>query len=112
LRAQIAGRPRGTRTKCHSATVQCWLAFFLTPLKRELERPWFETVVRFGPVGGEENFIDPGRQDDKTLSTTFRPTISGELYVFLNDAVIGVPGLFTTFYRHDHGCITVLIKPK
>jgi hypothetical protein len=92
--------------------MQMAINFFLTPLRRELDRPWLETVVRFGPVGGEESFMDPSSQEDKTLSTTFRPTISGELYVFLNDAVIGIPGLFPTFYRHDHGCVTVLIKPK
>jgi hypothetical protein len=71
---------------------QMAIAFFLTPLRPELDRPWLETVVRFGPVGGEESFMDPGSQNDKMLSTTFRPTISGELYVFLNDAVIRYTG--------------------
>jgi uncharacterized protein (DUF2235 family) len=111
--ATLAGFSTFNNEKAHEITwAQLVTAFFLTPLRRELDRPWLETVVRFGPVGGEESFMDPGGQSDKMLSTTFRPTISGELYVFLNDAVLGIPGLFTAFYRHDHGCITVLIKPK
>ena len=113
ITASLAGFSTFNNEKGHEITwAQTAIAFFLTPLRRELDRPWLETVVRFGPVGGEESFMDPGSQNDKTLSTTFRPTISGELYVFLNDAVIGIPGLFTTFYRNDQGCVTVLIKPK
>ena len=32
-----------------------------------------------------------------------RPTRKGELFVFVNDAVIGLPGLYDVFYRNNAG---------
>jgi uncharacterized protein (DUF2235 family) len=92
---------------------QMLLHAFLTPLRREFDRPWLETVIRYGSVGGEEKFIDPDANKDVTLlSAKIKPTVSDELFVFLNDAVIGIPGLFGTFYKYDQGCVTVFIKPR
>ena len=114
---QIRGvRPSLAGFSTFDSDQQTWsqvaVHFFLTPLRRELDRPWFETVVRYGSVGGEESFIDPDDSNASTLTTTFRPTVSDELYVFLNDAVIAIPWLFGTFYKYDRGCVTVFIKPK
>jgi uncharacterized protein (DUF2235 family) len=87
--------------------------FFLTPLRREFNRPWFATVVRYGPVGGEEAFIDPDPyKPTASLATSFGPKVTDQLFIFLNDAVVGVRGLFQTFYQHDRGCISVFIRPK
>jgi len=49
-------------------------------------------VLRYGRVGGEEVFLDPDPEDSK-IEANIRPTRDGELFIFVNDAVIGIPGL-------------------
>ena len=72
------------------------------PLRRELTRPWFRLVLRYGATGGEEVFLDPDPEDG-TIEEVIRPTRKGELFVFVNDAVIGIPGLYDFFYRNNEG---------
>lgn len=72
------------------------------PLRRELTRPWFRLVLRYGATGGEEVFLDPDPEDG-TIENVIRPTRKGELFVFVNDAVIGLPGLYDVFYRNNAG---------
>ena len=72
------------------------------PLRRELTQDWFRIVLRYGRVGGEEVFLDPD-PDDSTIEANIKPTRKGELFVFVNDAVIGIPGLYDFFYRHNGG---------
>jgi hypothetical protein len=72
------------------------------PLRRELTQDWFRIVLRYGGVGGEEVFIEPD-PEDSVIETVIKPTRKGELFVFVNDAVIGVPGLYDFFYRHNQG---------
>jgi uncharacterized protein (DUF2235 family) len=72
------------------------------PLRRELTRPWFRLVLRYGATGGEEVFLDPDPEDG-TIEDVIKPTRKGELYVFVNDAVIGIPGLYDVFYRNNAG---------
>lgn len=72
------------------------------PLRRELTRPWFRLVLRYGATGGEEVFLDPDPEDG-TIETVIRPTRKGELFIFVNDAVIGIPGLYDVFYRNNEG---------
>jgi uncharacterized protein (DUF2235 family) len=87
--------------------------FLLTPLRRELDRPWFQLVARYGSVGGEETFLDPDPNPEITvISDNITPTVSGELFLFVNDAVIGIPGLYRTFYDDNKGCIAVFVQPR
>jgi hypothetical protein len=72
------------------------------PLRRELTQDWFRIVLRYGRVGGEEVFLDPDQEDSK-IETNIRPTRDGELFIFVNDAVIGIPGLYDFFYRNNAG---------
>jgi uncharacterized protein (DUF2235 family) len=72
------------------------------PLRRELTRPWFRLVLRYGATGGEEVFLDPDPEDG-TIEEVIRPTRKGELFVFVNDAVVGIPGLYEVFYRNNEG---------
>jgi uncharacterized protein (DUF2235 family) len=72
------------------------------PLRRELTRDWFRLVLRYGRIGGEEDFIDPD-PTDPLIQTNIKPTRAGELFIFVNDAVIGVPGLYGLFYKHNAG---------
>ena len=74
------------------------------PLRRELTRPWFRIVARFGSQGGEETFLDPDPDSkDGSIAEVIQATRNGELYLFVNDAVLGIPGLYDFFYGNNKG---------
>jgi uncharacterized protein (DUF2235 family) len=81
------------------------------PLRRELTRPWFRLVLRYGATGGEEVFLDPDPEDG-SIEEVIRPTRKGELFVFVNDAVIGIPGLYDFFYRNNEGAAKLTITRR
>ncbi len=81
------------------------------PLRRELTRPWFRLVLRYGAVGGEEVFLDPDPEDG-AIEAVIRPTRSGELLIFVNDAVLGAPGFYDTFYRNNSGVGQLTVKRR
>ncbi len=81
------------------------------PLRRELTEDWFRIVLRYGRVGGEEVFLDPDPEDSK-IEANIKPTRDGELFIFVNDAVIGVPGLYDFFYRNNSGGGTVTVTRR
>jgi hypothetical protein len=73
------------------------------PLRRELIRPWFRVVARIGGKGGEEIFLDPDFTDQFLIDEQITATRDGELFIFVNDAVIGIPGFDGKFYRMFYG---------
>ena len=79
------------------------------PLRRELFQDWFRIVLRYGSVGGEETFYDPDLRDN-TIQFPIRPTRSGELFVFVNDAVIGIPGIYNMLSWGNRGTAQLTIK--
>jgi uncharacterized protein (DUF2235 family) len=81
------------------------------PLRRELTRPWFRLVLRYGGTGGEEVFLDPDPEDG-TIEDVIKPTRKGELFIFVNDAVIGIPGLYDFFYRNNQGAAKLTVTRK
>jgi uncharacterized protein (DUF2235 family) len=81
------------------------------PMRRELIRPWFRMVARTGSVGGEESFLDPDPKDH-SIDEVLRATRDGELFLFVNDAVIGVPGLEGVFYSNNIGTADVTITRR
>jgi len=80
------------------------------PLRRELIRPWFRIVARMGGTGGEESFLDPDLTDVHWINEKISATRDGELFLFVNDAVIAIPGLYDYFYRNNKGSTKVTIK--
>jgi uncharacterized protein (DUF2235 family) len=89
--------------------------FAAVPLRRELIRPWFRLVARVGGTGGEENFLDPDPHptDASTLiDEDITATRDGELFLFVNDAVVGIPGLYNAFYKNNQGSTKVLIEGR
>jgi uncharacterized protein (DUF2235 family) len=82
------------------------------PLRRELTRPWFRLVLRYGGVGGEEVFLDPDREKGTINDIPIRPTRSGELFIFVNDAVLGIPGLYDVFYGNNKGTGKLTVTRK
>jgi hypothetical protein len=80
------------------------------PLRRELIRPWFRVVVIIGGRGGEETFLDPDTTDTHLIDEVITATRNGELFLFVNDAVFGVPGYYDYFYQNNQGSTQVTIK--
>jgi hypothetical protein len=87
------------------------LLAMVVPLRRETTQDWFHVVLRYGRVGGEEDFIEPD-PDDYNLESPIKPKRSGEVFVFVNDAVVGIPGLYNLFYRGNKGTATLTITRK
>jgi uncharacterized protein (DUF2235 family) len=81
------------------------------PMRRELVRPWFRIVARMGGAGGEESFLDPDPKDH-SIDEVLRATRDGELFLFVNDAVLGIPGLEGTFYSNNQGSADVTITRR
>jgi uncharacterized protein (DUF2235 family) len=98
-----------------AATPPSWyhriLLAMVVPLRRETTQDWFHVVLRYGSVGGEEDFIEPD-PDDPKLETEIKPKRDGEVFVFVNDAVIGIPYLYDLFYRGNKGTATLAIARK
>jgi hypothetical protein len=78
------------------------------PFRRELIRPWFRIVARFGGKGGEETFLDPDPKDG-SIEEVITATRDGELFLFVNDAVLAAPGLYGYFYGNNTGTAEVTI---
>ena len=81
------------------------------PMRRELIRPWFRMVARIGGVGGEESFLDPDPKDH-SIDEVMRATRDGELFLFVNDAVLGAPGVEGVFYSNNVGNADVTITRR
>jgi uncharacterized protein (DUF2235 family) len=78
------------------------------PVRRELIRPWFRMVARFGGKGGEETFLDPDPKDG-SIAEVITATRDGELFMFVNDAVLPIPGLYGYFYSNNTGTAEITI---
>jgi uncharacterized protein (DUF2235 family) len=89
--------------------------FAALPLRREILEPWFRVVAQTGGKGGEETPLDPEFTDNKVrINKEIKATRDGELFLFVNDAVIGIPGFngyfYKFFYDNNKGSARVTIK--
>jgi len=90
--------------------------YFGLPFRRWLAEPWFRPIARIGSQGNDEYVLTPV---DPTLHpvsahglvSQIRARTSGELFLFVNDAVMEVPGLRTIFYRNNAGTARVTVEP-
>lgn len=82
-----------------------------TPLRRILTRPWLRMILRVGRVGAYEEFVDPDEASQGT-SERLRFRSSGELFLYINDAVLSVPvpSLAGMFYKYNSGTAEVRIR--
>ena len=61
-------------------------------------------------TGGEENFLDPDSGGARfAISEKFKATRDGELFLFVNDATVGIPGWYDVFYKNNRGSTRVLL---
>jgi hypothetical protein len=86
------------------------------PLKRWWTANWFQPIARIGDVGNVETALEPVDDEEPTPPprTTLRARITaeadGELFLFVNDAVLGVPGLSATFMKNNSGTALVTVR--
>ena len=90
------------------------------PIRRLLASNWFATVLRVGNKGFGELVLSYERKDPPPClcpaitryTATFRARKSGELFAYVNDSVIGVPGYFDLFYRsNNRGKADLTLEP-
>jgi hypothetical protein len=104
------GRPT-TPVGYRTSTIQPskrWRSYATIFLRRVLFRPWYRLIARVGDKGVDENFLDPvpvANTSPQAYRDTIKTERSGELFLYVNDAVIGLPWLYDWFYgpSHHHG---------
>jgi len=83
------------------------------PMKRDLIRPWFRVILRIGTTGTYEDFLDPDpakSQNDDSLEEVLKPKATGELFVYVNDVALPIPGIQDLFYRNNSGQALVTVQ--
>ncbi|QIG50540.1 DUF2235 domain-containing protein [Nordella sp. HKS 07] len=91
--------------------------YFLGALaKRWWTEPYFRPIARVGRFGGDEYALTPIKEPKERIacqSNTLRALMtagkSGRLYLFVNDTVIGFPGLYANRYKKNHGLATASV---
>jgi hypothetical protein len=80
-------------------------SYSAVPLRRVLFRPWFQFFARIGSNGVDEYFLDPQSGDSSANPYTrrFRAERSGELFFYVNEAVVPLPGVSDIFFRNHRG---------
>ncbi|WP_137935043.1 T6SS phospholipase effector Tle1-like catalytic domain-containing protein [Mesorhizobium comanense] len=91
--------------------------YLATLMKRWWAQPYFKPIARVGRFGNDEYVLDavepviPGDCTNAKLTAEIKPKASGELYVYVNDAVLGLPGVYDFFYTHNNqGTAEVSVK--
>jgi hypothetical protein len=109
----ITRTPMGFR----SADAPSWwrpVMYVAMPLRRIYFRRWFTVIARIGSVGMYEDYLDPTPDPPNQASifsgVTDRTKLDGELFLYVNDAVIAVPGLFSHFYDNNHGTAHIRVR--
>ena len=64
------------------------------PLLRKLSQPWQAVIVQVGRYENEHHYLNGGKLEIK-------PGKDGELFVFVNDAVLGVPLAYGALYNSN-----------
>jgi hypothetical protein len=90
-------------------------SFALLPLRRVFLREWFRPIARIGAYGNDEYFLDPPADDTaqtktKELLSVFTARKTGELFLYVNDATIGLPWGTDYFYRANYGKAAVVVQ--
>ena len=98
-------------------TKMTWKMWFGLPMRRLVMENWFQIVVRVGSQGLDEQVLTtkivPGADAaaHAVFAGTFTAKDSGEVFLFVNDAVIWLPGLMNIFYANNAGEARVTIQP-
>jgi uncharacterized protein (DUF2235 family) len=80
------------------------------PLRRQIAPNWFIPIFRIGNSGFGEVTLSLQREESPPCNcpaspprykATFKARRDGEVFIYVNDSVVGWPGLFDMFYRED-----------
>jgi uncharacterized protein (DUF2235 family) len=74
------------------------------PLRRQIASNWFAPILRVGNTGFGEvalTFVRDGPPDSARYKATFKARRTGDVFIYVNDSVIGWPGYFDRFYHRD-----------
>jgi hypothetical protein len=89
------------------------LMFVMYPLKRTFNRPWGHIIVRYGSIGSEESFIDPGEErQSNRREELFTPQRDGEMFIYLNQPVLGLWSDKLGFFNSGKAKITITRVPR
>lgn len=93
------------------------LALYLgLPFRRHWSEPWFRPIARIGETGSDiYPLIPQGReppgQPAIQLIYEFTARRTGELFLYVNDAVLMAPKNWQIFYSNNHGTADIEIIP-
>lgn len=90
-----------------------WPMYFGLPLRRYVTEPWFRPIARIGARGSDEYVLKSGHggNGDGALVAEITARRSGELFLFVNDAVLPVPNAWQAFYGNNTGSAGVTVEP-
>jgi hypothetical protein len=88
-----------------------WKMWFGLPFRRLLASNWFAPILRIGNTGFGEIVVPFERNEPPhclcpatiSYAAKFKARKTGEVFVYVNDAVIGIPGYFGHFYANNKG---------
>jgi len=91
---------------------KAWRPNFLTrvllPFRRFPTTPWFQPIVRVRSTGTEEYVLSSNNQEITLIRNEHYFNLA-QLYIFVNDAVIGIPRIWDLFYRGNNGTGTLTV---
>lgn len=88
-------------------------------MRRVMWRPWFRAIARIGEEGIDEYFLSPVptsalKKTNESQNAAYRGSFvarrSGEVFLYVNDVVVGLPGLSGTFYENNKGKAKVWMR--
>jgi uncharacterized protein (DUF2235 family) len=104
--------PAGYRTST-IAPSERWKGYATILLRRIMFRPWFRLIARVGETGVDEYFLDPipvPQTTPQTYRASFTAQRGGELFLYVNDGVIGLPWVNDFFFKKNAGTAKVSVR--
>jgi uncharacterized protein (DUF2235 family) len=93
-----------------------WYArYTAAPLRRSLSERWFQPLVKIVPPAGNGSShveaVDLKANSAGGYSAEFAAARTGEVFLFVNDAIVSWRGLTQDFYSNNEGVALVQIEP-
>ncbi|TVR67473.1 MAG: DUF2235 domain-containing protein [Candidatus Competibacteraceae bacterium] len=83
-------------------------------LRRNISEPWFKLIARIGAQGLDEYPLDlkpVGEPSSGQFTAAITARRHGEVFLFVNDAILPLPQRWQFFYNNNEGEAIVVIKP-
>ena len=73
------------------------------PMKRSWSGRWFQPIVRVGRLGDDEHLMTAVGPDNSIAKVRLTAERDAELFLYVNDAILLLPGKTAFFYINNHG---------